>query len=124
MFASSVQSFLLGLSTDLACQVVVPHRQEPRDALNYISTALLTSATVQSHYGMHWSGGDEYNVVGYIGKGAFAMVYKLATKRDGEVFAVKQLDKRKFMKDGVLDHKVNNELEIIKHLRHVSLKLI
>lgn len=48
------------------------------------------------------------------------MVYKLATKINGEVFAVKQLEKRKFMKDGILDHKVDNELKIIKHLRHVS----
>lgn len=98
----------------------MPHRPEPSDAPNYTSTALLTSATVQHHYGMNWNGGDKYNVVGYIGKGAFAMVYKVATKRDGEVFAVKQIDKRKFIKDGVLDHKVNNELEIIKHVRHVS----
>ena len=69
---------------------------------------------------MHWNGGDKYNVVGYIGKGAFAMVYKLATVDNGKVFAVKELDKRKFMKNGILDHKVHNELKIIRKLQHVS----
>lgn len=112
-------------ATDLSTQAVVLPRQEPRDAAtppNVNSAALIASGSSQYHFGMHWNGGDTYNVVGYIGKGAFAMVYKLATKRDGEVFAVKQLEKRKFIKNGILDHKVNNELRIIKHLRHVSSK--
>lgn len=72
---------------------------------------------------MHWNGGEKYNVAGYIGKGAFAMVYKLATIDSGKVFAVKELEKRKFMKNGILDHKVNNELKIIRKLRHVSQRL-
>lgn len=71
-------------------------------------------------HGMHWSGGSVYNVTGQIGKGAFATVYRLATKKDGIVYAAKELDKRKFMKNGVLDLKVENEMQIMKCLRHVS----
>lgn len=69
---------------------------------------------------MEWNGGDQYNVVGYIGKGAFAIVYKLAMKRDGELFAVKQIEKRRFVKNGILDRKINNEIHIMKNLSHVS----
>lgn len=71
-------------------------------------------------HGMHWSGGSVYNVTGQIGKGAFATVYRLATKKDGIVYAAKELDKRKFMKNGILDLKVENEMKIMKCLRHVS----
>lgn len=69
-------------------------------------------------FGMHWSGGDKYNVVGCIGKGAFAMVYQLATKHDGQLFAAKELEKRRFMKNGVLDRKIDNELQIMKAINH------
>ena len=69
-------------------------------------------------FGMHWSGGDKYNVVGHIGKGAFAMVYQLATKSDGQLFAAKELEKRRFMKNGVLDRKIDNELQIMKAISH------
>lgn len=78
------------------------------------------SSTSENLYGMHWNGGDEYNVTGNIGKGAFATVYKIATKKDGRVFAAKELDKRRFMKNGILDLKVENEMRIMKNLRHVS----
>lgn len=70
-------------------------------------------------YGMHWSGGAIYNVTGQIGKGAFATVYKLATKQHGEIYAAKELDKRRFMKNGILDQKVDNEMKIMKDLKHV-----
>ncbi|KAL4958386.1 hypothetical protein BDW69DRAFT_78792 [Aspergillus filifer] len=72
-------------------------------------------------HGMQWSGGPTYNVTGQIGKGAFAVVYKLATKQTGAVFAAKELDKRKFMKNGVLDRKVDNELKIMKDLKHPNI---
>ena len=71
-------------------------------------------------YGMHWSGGLTYNVTGQIGKGAFATVYKLATKQHGAVYAAKELDKRRFIKNGILDKKVDNEMKIMKDLKHVS----
>ena len=82
---------------------------------------MLTAGSERYNFGMRWSGGDKYNVVAYVGRGAFANVYKLATKREGEVFAVKELEKRRFIKDGILDVKFNNELDIMKKLDHVCL---
>ncbi|CAL5867181.1 uncharacterized protein PFLUO_LOCUS1393 [Penicillium psychrofluorescens] len=72
-------------------------------------------------FGMHWSGGSMYNVTGQIGKGAFATVYKLATKQHGTIFAAKELDKRRFMKNGILDQKVDNEMKIMRDLRHPNI---
>ncbi|QGA18727.1 hypothetical protein EYB26_006412 [Talaromyces marneffei] len=77
--------------------------------------------TLGNPYGMHWTGGSIYNVTGQIGKGAFATVYKLATKQDGIVYAAKELDKRRFMKNGILDQKVDNEMKIMKDLRHPNI---
>ena len=68
---------------------------------------------------MHWSGGEIYNVVGILGTGTFATVYKLATKRDGELFAAKQIDKRKVLRSGG-DQKVHNEIRIMQEAKHVS----
>ena len=84
------------------------------------TTRTLAAGSEAYRYGMEWNGGDQYNVVGYIGKGAFAIVYKLAMKRDGELFAVKQIEKRRFVKNGILDRKINNEIHIMKNLSHVS----
>ena len=72
-------------------------------------------------YGMHWHGGPTYNVVGMLGKGAFATVYRLATKREGQIYAAKELDKRRFMKNGILDLKFDNEINIMKGLRHPNI---
>ncbi|TKA61292.1 hypothetical protein B0A49_12344, partial [Cryomyces minteri] len=72
-------------------------------------------------WGMKWNGGDTYNVVGHLGKGAFATVYRLATKSDGHYFAAKELEKRKFMKNGILDRKLDNEMQIMKGLRHPNI---
>ncbi|KAJ5766049.1 uncharacterized protein N7511_003665 [Penicillium nucicola] len=72
-------------------------------------------------YGMHWTGGSMYNVTGQIGKGAFATVYKIATKQQGAVFAAKELDKRRFMKNGILDQKVDNEMKIMRDLTHPNI---
>ncbi|KAI9847404.1 MAG: hypothetical protein M1837_002593 [Sclerophora amabilis] len=65
-----------------------------------------------------WTGGDKYKVIGHAGKGTFAIVYKIATYSNGEVFAAKELDKRKFIKNGILDQKLDNEMQIMKRLRH------
>jgi serine/threonine protein kinase len=82
--------------------------------------SILAAATGQHHHGLHWNGGDKYNVIGYIGKGAFAMVYKLSSKRDGEVYAVKEIDKAQFAKNGASAQKARKELDVIKNLRHVG----
>ncbi|KAJ5641275.1 hypothetical protein N7490_005275 [Penicillium lividum] len=77
--------------------------------------------SVANAYGMHWSGGPVYNVTGQIGKGAFATVYKLATKQHGAIYAAKELDKRRFMKNGILDQKVDNEMKIMRDLKHPNI---
>ncbi|GAB7342675.1 hypothetical protein MBLNU457_g0829t1 [Dothideomycetes sp. NU457] len=75
----------------------------------------------QSSWGMKWNGGSKYNVVGHLGKGAFATVYRLATKSQGEYFAAKELEKRRFVKNGVLDRKLDNELQIMKSTSHANI---
>lgn len=76
------------------------------------------SVGISHSFGMHWDGGDKYNVVGQLGRGAFAIVYKLATKRDGHFFAAKELEKKKFIKNGRLDQRLDNELQIMKSITH------
>ncbi|TKA22530.1 hypothetical protein B0A50_08070 [Salinomyces thailandicus] len=76
---------------------------------------------VQNQHGMQWTGGDRYNVVGLIGKGAFATVFQLATKAEGHLVAAKELEKRRFMKNGVLDRKLDNELQIMKEISHPNI---
>ena len=100
------------------------HGRREETPLSANALSQLAAGTEQFSHGMHWPGGDKYNVVGYIGKGAFALVYKLATKQDGEPFAAKQLEKRRFVKDGILDQKIHNELLIMKDLSHVSFQCL
>jgi serine/threonine protein kinase len=85
---------------------------------------LLTAGSTPYTCGVHWNGGELYNVIEHIGKGAFADVYKFATKREGQLVAVKELEKRRFLKNGILDHKVTNELKIMQCLNHVRLVCI
>ncbi|KAF2270425.1 kinase-like protein [Lojkania enalia] len=70
---------------------------------------------------MKWDGGPDYNIIGLLGKGAFATVYKLATKMDGKLVAAKELEKRRFMKNGQLDKKIDNEMRIMRDLRHENI---
>ncbi|KAI4661790.1 uncharacterized protein J4E78_004580 [Alternaria triticimaculans] len=70
---------------------------------------------------MKWDGGDTYNIVGQIGKGAFATVYQLAEKMTGKLLAAKELEKRRFMKNGMLDKKIDNEMKIMQDLRHPNI---
>lgn len=81
----------------------------------------LTAATEPFRYGMSWNGGDLYKVTGSIGKGAFASVYKVVRKDNGEAFAAKELEKRRFMKDNMTaGSKIHTELSIMKKIQHVS----
>ncbi|KAI0880405.1 uncharacterized protein GGS22DRAFT_175202 [Annulohypoxylon maeteangense] len=68
-----------------------------------------------------WRGGEKYARVGVIGKGAFATVHKVTSKYDGSPYAAKELDKRKFMKNGVLDQKVENEMRIMQKVKHANI---
>jgi serine/threonine protein kinase len=111
--------------------VRLPNRGDYQNAYNtnlerYVSglpgaKSRLVLSAAEHAFGMHWNGGSVYNVVGCLGKGAFATVYKLATKRDGQVFAAKELDKRRFIKNGILDMKFDNEIQIMKDLRHPNI---
>ncbi|KAG0648048.1 Serine-kinase 1 [Hyphodiscus hymeniophilus] len=69
-------------------------------------------------YFKEWRGGSKYNKVGTIGKGAFAVVYKMTAKFDGVPYAAKELEKRRFMKNGILDQKVDNEMRIMQRIKH------
>ncbi|KEF54322.1 CAMK protein kinase [Exophiala aquamarina CBS 119918] len=75
----------------------------------------------ESSYGNHWNGGSMYNFTGLLGKGAFATVYRIQTKKEGDVYAAKELDKRRFIKNGVLDTRFDSELNIMKTLSHPNI---
>lgn len=75
----------------------------------------------ESSYGNHWNGGTKYNFTGCLGKGAFATVYRIQTKKEGDIYAAKELDKRRFIKNGVLDIKFDSELNIMKTLSHPNI---
>ncbi|KAI1819745.1 Pkinase-domain-containing protein [Xylaria intraflava] len=66
-------------------------------------------------------GNDKYARRDDIGKGAFATVYVVTSRFNGQPFAAKELDKRKFMKDNVLDQKVENEMKIMQKVKHPNI---
>ena len=117
--------------TRLSLSPILTEKQVPMHALPQgvrtaasPRTSLLAAATGGNVHGLHWTGGPKYNVVSFIGAGAFANVYKMSSKRDGLVFAVKQLDKKRLHKEGSLSNKIYNELNVIKGLRHVSVPVL
>ena len=67
-----------------------------------------------------WTESPKYHRVKKIGQGAFATVYQVTDKFHGVPYAAKELDKRKFMKNGVLDQKVESEMNIMQMVKHVS----
>lgn len=75
----------------------------------------------ESSFGNHWNGGEKYNFTGILGKGAFATVYRLQHKFDGKIIAAKEIDSRKFVKNGELDVKFDNELRIMRALKHPNI---
>ncbi|CAD6505512.1 BgTH12-01002 [Blumeria graminis f. sp. triticale] len=68
-----------------------------------------------------WKGGQKYNKVSRIGKGAFATVYLITSKYSGVPFAAKELEKRRFMKNGVLDPKLDDEMKIMRKINHPNI---
>jgi len=83
-----------------------------------LASTLQQPPGLRQDYGMAWSGGDQYMCTGKLGKGAFADVYLIATRRDGELFAAKELEKKRFMRHGVLDKRLASEIDIMQQLRH------
>ena len=119
-FKSYIDRFARGQATKTAENERFARRLAPAQTKTQ-SGGSIKAPLVHNQYGMHWTGGDKYNVVGLIGKGAFATVYQLATKSEGHLFAAKELEKRKFMKNGVLDRKLDNEMQIMKAISHPNI---
>ncbi|KAG5929453.1 hypothetical protein E4U42_005816 [Claviceps africana] len=71
--------------------------------------------------GTEWKGSGKYNRVGMIGKGAFAVVHKVTSKFNGLPYAAKEIEKRRFIKNGVLDQKVENEMKIMQRVHHPNI---
>ncbi|KAG8530768.1 uncharacterized protein KY384_004125 [Bacidia gigantensis] len=83
--------------------------------------SILAAATGDPNHQMGWDDSAKYNLVGQIGKGAFAIVYKVSAKETGEVYACKTLEKRRFIKDGILSHKLHNEILVMENLEHPNI---
>ncbi|PHH91439.1 hypothetical protein CDD83_447 [Cordyceps sp. RAO-2017] len=75
----------------------------------------------QSAMPKEWTGSGTYNRTGTLGKGAFAVVYKVTSKYDGKPYAAKEIEKRRFIKNGVLDQKVENEMKIMRRVQHPNI---
>jgi serine/threonine protein kinase len=80
--------------------------------------SVASAAIPTTSFGMKWDGRPDFKVTNMIGKGAFATVYQLTTYRDGHLLAAKELEKKRLVKDGVLDRRVSNELKIMKSVKH------
>ncbi|MCJ1423967.1 hypothetical protein MMC29_001854 [Sticta canariensis] len=93
-------------------------RQDSR--LNVKPSLALIGERETNSRGKEWSGGENYNMLDFLGQGGFARVYKVATKSGGNVFAVKQIDKRRHLVNGILNPKIKDEIHIMKGLDHVS----
>jgi serine/threonine protein kinase len=102
-----------------AAQGKQPDAGQPNHGDRALEMTNLRPLTKNPH-GMHWSGGTKYNVVGTVGKGAFATVYQVATKIDGTLYAAKELEKRQFVKNGILDRKLDNEMNIMRSVKHAN----
>ena len=100
-------------------QQTLPFFPRPPDPAGRENFDLLTAGTARG-IGMNWNGDGKYNCIGEIGKGAFAIVYKIATVDHGEIFAAKRIDKQAFVKHGNVDAKFYSELNIMKKVDHVS----
>jgi len=88
-----------------------------------ITQEITTQDIIRERRSLDWNGSDKYNRVAMIGKGAFAVVYQVTDKFNGIPYAAKELDKRRFMKNGILDQKVDNEMKIMQKIDHVSFPL-
>jgi FHA domain-containing protein len=73
-----------------------------------------------TRYQTEWRGSEKYIKVSQIGKGAFAVVHKVTSRYDGKPYAAKELEKRRFVKNGILDQKVENEMKIMQRVTHVG----
>lgn len=95
-----------------------------RNLREYLAARGLTANFVSirhNSFGNHWDGGPTYNFTGCVGKGAFATVYRVQTKSEGTFYAAKEIDKRRWIKNGILDVRFDNELQIMRKLKHPNI---
>ncbi|KAJ4421686.1 Protein kinase protein rad53 [Neurospora sp. IMI 360204] len=96
--------------------------QKPTVRAPVIAMRQLSPSSMLGSCGMRtWKGSDKYNFVDKIGQGAFATVYLITDKMNGCPYAAKELEKRRFMKNGVLDQKVENEMKIMQRVSHPNI---
>lgn len=81
---------------------------------------LLSAGTEKNTLANGWTANGKYQVNSELGKGAFAIVYKITTITGGEVQAAKRIDRSAFMKNGALGGKFLNELQIMQKVDHVG----
>ena len=110
---------MIRIPTRLECEDMYEHNL--REYLQLRGITAKFSSVRESSFGNHWHGGALYNFTGLLGKGAFATVYRVQTKSEGTVFAAKEIDQRRFYKNGILDVKFDNELQIMKMLKHPNI---
>ena len=89
-----------------------------------VDLGLLAAGTERFTLARGWTCNGLYNVISEIGKGAFATVYKVATTDEGKIYAAKRIDRSAFIRNGVVDIKFYNELNIMKKVDHVRLQMI
>ncbi|ETS05731.1 Pkinase-domain-containing protein [Trichoderma reesei RUT C-30] len=112
--AQNAQAALAPAPNAQAAALRVPDRQPPEQR----SPSKRKEARVAQR---QWTGSGKYNKIGMIGKGAFAVVYKVTSKYNGVPYAAKELEKRRFIKNGVLDQKVENEMRIMQKVDHPNI---
>ncbi|KAM3078121.1 Protein kinase protein rad53 [Clarireedia jacksonii] len=83
-----------------------------------VAPLTLPPAPVGGRRAREWKGGAKYNKIDMIGRGAFAVVYKLTDKYSGIPYAAKELEKKRFMKNGAYDQKVETEMRIMSKIDH------
>ncbi|KAF5023292.1 hypothetical protein F66182_4600 [Fusarium sp. NRRL 66182] len=92
-------------------------REETREVTQSISR----TSQKRRDANREWTGSGKYNRTGSIGKGAFAVVHRVTSKYDGLPYAAKEIEKRRFIKNGVLDQKVENEMKIMQRVQHPNI---
>ncbi|ATY58805.1 Serine threonine-kinase domain [Cordyceps militaris] len=95
--------------------------RRPQQQQQGVTTQMAAPRMVKQTSTREWTGSGKYNKVRSVGKGAFAVVYKVTAKYDGRPYAAKELEKRHSIKNGVLDQKVENEMRIMQRLNHPNI---
>ncbi|KAL7927891.1 hypothetical protein ACQKWADRAFT_278147 [Trichoderma austrokoningii] len=98
-----------------AGQLITPRRQERPPGEQRSPTKR------RDNVRREWNGSGKYNRIGMVGKGAFAVVYKVTSKYDGMPYAAKEIERRRFIKNGVLDQRVENEMKIMERIDHPNI---